>query len=60
MVLLSYTIQVKAKLEDIWEYFSKFENIEEWDPNVRKSKVGQIKAEMLGTTYNLVTEFNGK
>ena len=59
MVLLSYTIQVRAKLQEVWEYFSKFENIKEWDPNVRKATVRNSPPELLGTTYDLVTVFKG-
>lgn len=59
MVLLSYSIQVKAPRQQVWDYFSRFERIEEWDPNVSKSKVGKRMPELIGTTYDLVTVFNG-
>ena len=59
MVLLQFKIIIKANIKTVWDYFSRFENIQEWDPNVRTSKIGIEKPGRVGTTYDLVTVFKG-
>ena len=41
MVFLNYTILVKAPLPKVWSYFSRFETISEWDPNVKSAKISK-------------------
>jgi hypothetical protein len=36
MVNLSYKLQIEANMNEVWEYFSQFHKITEWDPNTRK------------------------
>lgn len=36
MVRLSFIEVAPAPIETVWAYFSRFENIAEWDPNTKK------------------------
>ena len=60
MVFLSFTVLVKAPLPKVWDYFSKFENVAQWDPSSKSIKAKEIKENMIGTKYDVVTIFNGK
>jgi ligand-binding SRPBCC domain-containing protein len=35
MVHLEFTIPVNANLQTVWDYFSRFEIVPEWDPNTK-------------------------
>ena len=39
MVKLSYFFRVQAPVAPLWDYFSQFETIAEWDPNVVEAKL---------------------
>lgn len=39
MVKLSYVFRVETPVSPLWEYFSRFETIAEWDPNVLEAEV---------------------
>lgn len=36
MVQLEFEVKVEAPFETVWEYFCKFENVPDWDPNTTK------------------------
>ena len=60
MVLLNFTLFVRAPLPTVFAYFSRFEKIAEWDPNVKESKLTKETKTMLGSQYDLVTVWKGK
>lgn len=39
MVKLVFQVEVSRPIEEVFGYFARFETIEEWDPNVRSSKL---------------------
>lgn len=39
MVKLGFRLQTKGSLEKVFDYFSRFEKISEWDLNVQSSKI---------------------
>ena len=59
MVLLSFILRCQAPVEPLWDYLADFENSVEWDPGVRKAKLAQTFPKKIGTTYDLITVFNG-
>jgi hypothetical protein len=59
MVLLEFTIQVAASLKPVWDYFSRFEAITEWDPNTKGCKPLKKVPGEIGSTYEVTTVFNG-
>lgn len=59
MVLLEFTIPVNAELKRVWDYFSRFEIITEWDPNTRGCKPLRKTANEVGSEYEIITFFNG-
>ena len=60
MVLLKFTVQMTADLEEVWAYFSDFANIPQWDPNAKSVSLIEQKKGRIGSTYNLVSIVNGK
>ena len=60
MVLLNFTVLVRAPLPKVWSYFSRFENVSEWDPNIKSSVISHKTENMVGTKFDLVTLFKGK
>ena len=60
MVKLSFSFFTPASLPNVWAYFSRFDNIAQWDPNVRSSKVLKQTEGAVGSTYDLVTIWKGK
>ena len=60
MVKINFVIFTHAPLPKVWNYFARFENVAEWDPNVKSSKLSKETSNMIGSTYDLVTIFNGK
>lgn len=59
MVLLTFILRVQAPIEPLWDYLADFENSEEWDPGVVKAKLAQSFPKKIGTSYDLITVFNG-
>lgn len=60
MVKLAFTVYVPASLPKVWDFFSKFENLPQWDPNT-PSVIPKIKTpNMIGTVYDVKTLFKGK
>lgn len=39
MVKLSFTAYVPAPLPQVWAFFSKFENVGQWDPSILAIKI---------------------
>lgn len=60
MVKLSFTVYVPAPLPKVFEFFGKFENVSQWDPNTNAVIPLKETANIVGTTYNVKTMFNGK
>jgi len=60
MVNLSYKLQIEADMNEVWEYFSQFHKITEWDPNTRKCEIVEKKKGEVGSIYNITTFFNKK
>jgi uncharacterized protein YndB with AHSA1/START domain len=60
MVKLSFTVYVPAPLEKVWNYFSNFENVAEWDPNTPYVKLTKATPEKIGSLYDVKTMFKGK
>lgn len=60
MVLLNFSFVCKASLPQVWSYFSRFENIAQWDPNVRSAKLAKDAPGVIGSKFDLVTIWKGK
>lgn len=37
MVQLEFEVEVSGDFESVWKYFSKFQNLPDWDPNTKQS-----------------------
>lgn len=59
MVKLRFTVTVEKDLQAVWEYFSDFSNIVEWDPNTVRCSIIKKEEKHVGTIYNLTASFNG-
>jgi len=59
MVNLKFSVVVPRPLEEVFGYFSRFETISEWDPNVRESKLRRNLENRLGQEYDLITVWKG-
>lgn len=35
MVQLEFEVEVGGPFENVWKYFSQFENVPDWDPNTK-------------------------
>lgn len=60
MVKLSFTLNINAPVGEVFNYFSRFETIKEWDPNVRESRLVSSTKDHIGDEYHLVTIWNGQ
>ena len=59
-VIVQYEVEVPATLEQAWAYIAHFHNMPSWDPAVVEcvqETPGDVKC---GTTYNMLTVFQGK
>lgn len=59
MVKLSFIEYAPAPLPKVWEYFSKFENIAEWDPNTKRITPKSSTPGKVGSTYTIITLWKG-
>lgn len=59
MVKLSFILRCQSAVEPLWDYLADFCNSEEWDPGVVKARLGQSFPKKIGTSYDLITVFNG-
>lgn len=55
MVKLAFSITVNAPVDQVFGYFSRFETIREWDPNVRESQLVSMSEGHIGDEYRLIT-----
>lgn len=60
MVKLSFTVYVPAPLEKVWNYFSNFETVAEWDPNTPYVKQIKETPQKVGSLFDVKTLFKGK
>jgi hypothetical protein len=60
MVEFDFEVEVEAEFEVVWKYFLDFATIPEWDPNVKACKVIQRTDKEIGSTYEIISLFNGK
>lgn len=60
MVKLSFTVYVPAPLEKVWNYFSNFETVAEWDPNTPYVKLMKETPQKIGSLYDVKTLWKGK
>jgi|LakMenEpi03Aug12_release.lakeMendotaPanAssembly.Ray.scaffolds.fasta_scaffold1537444_1 hypothetical protein len=60
MVKLGFKLKIRAPLSKVWEYYSNFENIVEWDPNTTYCKEVRPSPNKVGGQYLLKSLFNGK
>ena len=49
MVLLTFKVRISATIDEVWNYYSNFANLHEWDPNIRKVKLITEKDASVGT-----------
>jgi hypothetical protein len=59
MVQLTFTVRIEKDLETVWNYFSDFSNIAQWDPNTRACLLVKSAPEKVGSEYKVTTVFNG-
>jgi ligand-binding SRPBCC domain-containing protein len=59
MVKLSFTAYVPAPLPQVWAFFSKFENVAQWDPSIPAIKIKKQNPNKIGTLYEVKTVFRG-
>jgi hypothetical protein len=59
MVKLSFTVTIDKDFETVWEYYSDFSKIVEWDPNTVKCSIIKKEDKNVGNIYNLTSSFNG-
>jgi hypothetical protein len=52
-------VTVQRPITEVFEYFSRFETISEWDPNVRQSKLTKSTASHIDDQYELITVWKG-
>ena len=60
MVELDFEVEVEAEFEVVWKYFLDFATIPEWDPNVKGCKVIKRTDKEIGSTYEIISLFNGR
>ena len=60
MVKLGFKLKINAPLSQVWQYYSNFENIVEWDPNTTYCKEVRPSPNKIGGQYLLKSLFNGK
>lgn len=60
MVLLSFLVEVDAPFQEVWKFFQKFENVPEWDPNIKKVEVIKSTGNETGSIYNLTSTIYGQ
>lgn len=60
MVVLSFSFFADDTIDKVAAYFSNFETIMEWDPNVKKSKLIKETNNKVGSEYALVTIWGDK
>jgi hypothetical protein len=58
MVKLSFKVKINSALSQVWEYYSNFENIVEWDPNTTHCEEIKATANKIGSQYLLKSIFN--
>lgn len=60
MVKLSYSFKLKASFEEVWTYFSHFENIAEYDPCVKSVAFLDQGDKNVGRKFDITTLHHGK
>jgi ligand-binding SRPBCC domain-containing protein len=60
MVKLQSTTKVAAPLEVVWVYFSKLQNMVEWDPTIKSVKELQRTSQIINSTYEITSKWEGE